>query len=50
MLLITDRSLQKKVVPKLELNVEVLTEHMITYALAGIQAVARQRKAEKGKR
>ena len=50
MLLITDRSLQKKVVPKLELNVEVLTEHMVTYALAGIEAVARQRKAEKGKR
>jgi TetR/AcrR family transcriptional regulator, regulator of cefoperazone and chloramphenicol sensitivity len=50
MLLITDRSLQKQVVPKLELDVETLTEHMITYALAGIDAVAKQRKTEKGRR
>jgi TetR/AcrR family transcriptional regulator, regulator of cefoperazone and chloramphenicol sensitivity len=50
MLLITDRSLQKQVMPKLELDVEALTEHMVTYALAGIQAVAKQRKTEKGRR
>ena len=44
MLLITDRSLQKQVAPKLELDADVLTEHMYIYALAGIAAVAKERK------
>lgn len=44
MLLITDRSLQKQVAPKLELDPEVLTEHMYIYALAGMEAVAKERR------
>jgi AcrR family transcriptional regulator len=43
MLLITDRSLQKKVAPKLDLEVEALTNHMVTYAIAGMKAVAAKR-------
>lgn len=47
MLLITDRNLQKRVVPKLEMDAEALTQHMVTYALAGIEAVAKQRRLER---
>ncbi len=46
MLLITDRALQKKVAPHLEVDIETLTEHMVTFALAGIEAVARQARTE----
>jgi AcrR family transcriptional regulator len=46
MLLITDRSLQKKVAPHLDLDPETLTEHMVTYALAGLEAVARGAKPQ----
>jgi len=42
MLLITDRELQRKVAPHLELDAEALTEHLLVYALAGLEAVARK--------
>jgi AcrR family transcriptional regulator len=44
MLLITERSVQKQVAPKLELEPQALAEHMITYALAGMEAVAKARR------
>lgn len=44
MLLITDRALQKQVAPKLDLDPETLTDHMVTYALAGLEAVAKASK------
>lgn len=46
MMLIIDRALQKKVAPHLETDAETLTEHMVTYALAGIEAVARKVRKE----
>lgn len=46
MLLITDRALQKKVAPKLELDPEALAEHMLGYALGGMEAVAKQRRKQ----
>lgn len=42
MLLITDRTLQKQVAPKLDVDSDALAEHMVTYALAGIDAVAKR--------
>ena len=42
MLLITDRALQKQIAPKLDLDAQVLADHMVTYALAGIEAVAKR--------
>lgn len=44
MLVITERSLQKQVVPQLDLEPQAMTEHMVTYALAGMEAVAKERK------
>jgi AcrR family transcriptional regulator len=44
MLLITDRLIQKKVAPHLDPDPETLTEHMVTYALAGLDAIARSAK------
>jgi TetR/AcrR family transcriptional regulator, regulator of cefoperazone and chloramphenicol sensitivity len=46
MLLITDRNLQKKVAPKLDGDIEALGDHMLTYALAGMKAVAAATKGE----
>ncbi len=48
MLLITDRTLQKKVAPHLDTDAETLAEHMVTYALAGIEAVGRQARGREG--
>ena len=42
MLLITDRALQRQVAPKLDDDSEALADHMVTYALAGIDAVAKR--------
>ncbi len=42
MLLVTDRTIQKKVAPHLELDEEAMTEHFVTYALGGLEAVARK--------
>jgi AcrR family transcriptional regulator len=42
MLLITDRALQKQIAPKLDLDAQGLADHMVTYALAGIEAVAKR--------
>jgi AcrR family transcriptional regulator len=44
MLVITERSLRKQVVPQLDLEPQAMTEHMITYALAGMEAVAKGRR------
>lgn len=44
MLLIIDRTLQKKVAPQLETDADALIEHMVTFAFAGIEAVARKEK------
>lgn len=41
MLLITNRALQQKVAPKLDMDAESLTDHMVAYALGGMQAVAK---------
>lgn len=41
LMLIASRTLQQIVAPKLDLNAASLVEHMVTYALAGMQAVAR---------
>lgn len=41
-LLITSRTLQQKVLPNLNLTADSLTEHMVTFALAGMQAVAHE--------
>ena len=44
-LLITNRELQSKVAPHLEFDAESLSEHMTTFVLAGMQAVARKARA-----
>jgi TetR/AcrR family transcriptional regulator, regulator of cefoperazone and chloramphenicol sensitivity len=50
MLLITNRTLQQKVAPKLDMDAESLTEHMIAYALGGMQAVAKRAGSESRKK
>ncbi|MGH8174753.1 MAG: TetR/AcrR family transcriptional regulator [Steroidobacter sp.] len=45
LLLIANRTLLQKVAPSLEPDADGLTEHMATFALAGMQAVARKAKA-----
>ena len=44
LLLIANRDLQRTVAPNLDLDPETLAEHMITFTLAGMQAVARKKK------
>jgi AcrR family transcriptional regulator len=44
LMLIASRTLQQKVAPNLDIDPASLTEHMVTYALAGMQAVARKAK------
>jgi TetR/AcrR family transcriptional regulator, regulator of cefoperazone and chloramphenicol sensitivity len=48
LLLIASRSVQKKALPYLDLNPETLTNHMVTFALAGLDAVARETKKSPG--
>lgn len=48
-LLITQRQLQQRILPSLDLSPERLTEHMVSYALAGMQAVACEAKSTEGK-
>lgn len=45
LLLIGHRGLAKKVLPDLEIDPEKLTEHMLTFALAGLEAVAKPARA-----
>lgn len=45
LLLIASRNLQKKALPYLDLNPEALTNHMVAFALAGMDAVAREAKS-----
>ncbi len=45
LLLIGHRGLARKVLPDLQMDPEVLTQHMFTYALAGLEAVAKRRRA-----
>lgn len=49
-LLITQHRLQQRILPGLDLSPEQLTEHMVSYALAGMQAVAREVRSVAGKR
>jgi AcrR family transcriptional regulator len=42
LMLITSRTLQQKIAPNLDPDPAGLTEHMVTYAFAGMQAVARK--------
>lgn len=42
MLLVTDRTIQKKVAPHLDLAEDAMTEHFVTFALGGLEAVARK--------
>lgn len=41
-LLLTSRELQRRAAPQLDLRPEPLVEHMMTFALAGMQAIARK--------
>jgi TetR/AcrR family transcriptional regulator, regulator of cefoperazone and chloramphenicol sensitivity len=45
MLLLTQHSVKKTVLPDLDLDAESLTQHMLTYALAGLEAVAKEARA-----
>ncbi len=42
MLLVTDRTIQKKIAPQLSLDADAMIEHFVAYALGGLEAVARQ--------
>lgn len=42
MLLVTDRTIQRKVAPQLNLDADAMTEHLVAYALGGLEAVARR--------
>jgi AcrR family transcriptional regulator len=46
LLLLGHRKFAKKVLPSFQIDPEVLTQHMLTYALAGLEAVAKERKAK----
>jgi AcrR family transcriptional regulator len=43
LLLITDRSLQREIAPQLAFEADALAHHMYTYALGGIEAIAKSR-------
>lgn len=43
-LLIVHRPLQQRILPNLDLSAAALTEHMVSFALAGMQAIAREAK------
>ena len=45
LLLIGHRGIAKKVVPNLDMDPETLKQHMMTYALAGLEAVAKPARA-----
>jgi AcrR family transcriptional regulator len=45
LLLIGHRGLAKKVLPDLEMDPETLSQHMLTFALAGLEAVAKPARA-----
>jgi len=41
-LLIVNRPLQQRILPSLDLSAAALTEHMVSFALAGMQAIAQE--------
>jgi len=45
LLLIGNRGMAKKVLPDLQMDPEALTQHMLTFALAGLEAVAKSARA-----
>lgn len=47
MLLVTDQRIQRKVAPHLDLQHEAFAEHMVTYAIGGLQAIARAARRRK---
>lgn len=46
-MLVAPPMIQKRVLPNLDLQADALVDHLLTYALAGMQAVARQAKKAK---